>query len=388
MSTFRFLSLAYLCLALLLSACGNNDTNNSATPPPPTQKEDLGGLWYRHYEGTIAGQLVSVDIYHGNDLIYGFYSYNKQDIPLSFYEQTDSSKNGMYFLYETVITDRNDGVEQAQDHWEISFKGDAISGSWVSRDHTKKHDIQLKETYSTSYRFTLLRHQDSTRILINGTTHGATTSYTLSVPAAGNSDESMEVTNASILKELGCTTGTDIIGCLKTQDASYFKSYVADLDTSDFDEEFAYQLDHESSLSSSVMYNRNGMVVLQFDHYTYSGGAHGMNASSYTCIDVTGKRMWELNDILHVDTVALFTLLEAEARKQFQIPSGEPLESRLISNDISMPDDVSFTSTGLIFHYAPYSIASYADGDVDLYIPFSKLGSMLHPAFRQRMNIP
>jgi hypothetical protein len=44
-------------------------------------------------------------------------------------------------------------------------------------------------------------------------------------------------------------------------------------------------------------------------------------------------------------------------------------------------------SKGLSFVYNPYEIASYADGQITLFLPYNKLFPLLTPAFRQRMKL-
>ncbi|GAA4464406.1 hypothetical protein GCM10023093_14640 [Nemorincola caseinilytica] len=382
---------ACLYLALAFASCGSNTgSSNNGTATSATTTDTTGrsqGAWYRHYEGTIAGQPVSADIYHTQQHIHGTYAYHRQDIPLALFQQHDSSRGDRIFLYESVLTDRNENDDPTGDHWVISFTGNAITGKWISRDGKKNYDIQLRETYDGAYRFALLQHTDSTIITLKSKPHTAISSYDLSIPASGNSAADNAFLTECILKKQGCNAA-DLRSCLKDRDAAYFKEYMADFDSSAIDDDMTFELDHERSVASRVVYSRSGVVVLCYSHYAFSGGAHGMGYDTYLCIDVPGKKVFALPDVLQADTPVLLSLIEAEVRRQFRIPQGQPLIERLATESITtLPHEFSFTSTGIIFHYAPYDIASYADGEVDLFISFTKLRSLLLPAFVKRMNI-
>ena len=388
MNTQRSFSLAYLCLALtLLCACGSSN-DKKEQPQQTTAAEDLGGNWYRHYEGTIAGQPVSADIYHANDRLTGTYSYDKQGIILDIYEEKDSSKANTYFLNEDAPTEHeNENAPENHAHWVISVSKEGISGKWISSDGKKQHDISLREGYdNSSYRFDILLLKDSEVALVSNYKIRASATYAISIPVPGIAGADRQLINSATFTHMGCRE-TDIDSCIRKKNEAYFSAYKEEIPTS-LSEDESDRYNYELFNFFDVVYNKNGLLIMKQSHYSYTGGAHGIYGDTYACIDMTGKKVWQLNDVLQADRTAISALLETEVRKQFSIQATEALSDRLLTDTIKPTNNFYCTSTGIVFHYNPYEIASYADGEVDLYIPFSKLGSMLLPAFRQRMAIP
>jgi hypothetical protein len=345
------------------------------------------GSWYRHYEGTIGGKPVTADIYYIDSNINGSCTYDKEDIILDLFSERDSFVNGNWYIYES-LANRQSGENDyhSNNHWLISLTGNTISGVWKSRDGKRQYDIKLKESgYNSSYRFGILQHIDSTTVKLKGFQVGATAAHQLSTPG-NDKDADAAFLQQAIMASLGCDSA-DFEHCIRQSDETFFRQYRAEID-SDITEAESDMYHFETAETTHVIYNKNGMVIMRFGSSQYLGGAHGIYGSSYSCIDVSGKKIWHLSDVLKPDVGVLSTLLEAEARIQFSIPATEALSERLLTDTIKATNNFYFTSAGIFFHYNPYEIASFADGEVELYIPYSKLSTMLLPAFKNRMNIP
>lgn len=380
-----------MAFLLLLTACGNNEGSKEIPQTQPiatSGTETLSGNWYRQYEGTIAGKHVVVDLEHtGNNKLVGNYTYDEHDVLLELYAENDSLKNGLYYIYESNPASREEENDYHNNaHWSVTFSNGKITGKWISEDGSKKYDITLKEVnYKTSYRFSVFTQDDSAVVKLKSFSVSAQTTDQWCMP--GNMPAAdKEFLSASILQILGCTSGEKAEDCIKKQNTTYFNNYRKDIDV-DITEDESHMYNHEASRILSVVYNKKGFVILEEGNYQYMGGAHGMHGSTYTCLDVTGKKIWHLSDVLTVDTSALSAILETEARHIFNIPAGEKLSERLLVDTINVTDNFHFTSAGITFHYNPYEIASYADGEVSLFIPFNRLSAYLTPNFKKRMNL-
>lgn len=371
-----------LAAALLLSACGSSEHKNATatdTSGNPTEEKN----WYRQYTGTIAGKHVTVDMYEVDGALNGSYTYDDKDVLLDIYQERDSSVNGMRFLYESVPTDWVNG--NANHHWEVTLTGNTLKGKWVSQDGTKHYDIDLKESdYSHCYRFDVVTMEDSVVVPIKNFTVSASISHLLSLPGAMPDADKAMLTQA-VAARMECT-GNDIVQCTRDADKKYFDGYKSEIDT-DITEDESGMDNYEEDESSHVVYNKNGLVVLQHSFYSYMGGAHGIYGSEYTCIDMRAHKVLELGDVLHVDTVALQTLLADEARVQFQLAKDAPLSDALLVDTVDVTGNFYLTMSGLVFQYTPYAIASYADGEVLLFLPYNKLTDMLQPDFKERLGI-
>ena len=71
----------------------------------------------------------------------------------------------------------------------------------------------------------------------------------------------------------------------------------------------------------------------------------------------------------------------------FRLKPGEGMEQRMLVDEVPATGNFYLSSTGLTFVYNPYEIASYADGQIALFLPYKKLMPFLTPAFKARMNL-
>lgn len=129
----------------------------------------------------------------------------------------------------------------------------------------------------------------------------------------------------------------------------------------------SYMLDHDFQTRSLL--NRPGLLTLATSHYSYTGGAHGYY---YT--------------VLHSFATDSTVLLNSEV---VFLPGSEAALSALLTNKaevMNLPiqtDSVPFTTNfaytkeGILFDYPPYEIASYADGEIEIILPYAEVSHLL-----------
>ena len=94
-----------------------------------------------------------------------------------------------------------------------------------------------------------------------------------------------------------------------------------------------------------------------------------------------------LSDVVKIDSNTLQGLLEKNLRKQYNIKPGDELSSVLFDNFLKPNGNFYFNSRGLAFMYNPYEVASYAQGQIVVFIPFDQLSSFVVPAFAERIGL-
>lgn len=94
-----------------------------------------------------------------------------------------------------------------------------------------------------------------------------------------------------------------------------------------------------------------------------------------------------LNDVVKIDSNALQTLLEKNLRKLYNIKPQEKISSVLFDDFLKANHNFYFNSNGLAFLYNPYEVASYAQGQIVVLIPFAELRPYLVPDFSSRMRL-
>lgn len=118
--------------------------------------------------------------------------------------------------------------------------------------------------------------------------------------------------------------------------------------------------------------------------YQYTGGAHGLGASQYKVLDMAGLKVLGLDDMLTMEGIrTLPKLLEKHFRRTWRVKPGTKLEDAGLLVERIEAETYNFYLTGkaVIFSFAPYEIAPYAFGEVEIPIPFADLRPYLTPAF-------
>ena len=127
----------------------------------------------------------------------------------------------------------------------------------------------------------------------------------------------------------------------------------------------------------AITYLDDHYVCVRADGYEYTGGAHGTPFRQYFVFDrETGARL-SLSDVvenpveeLQAKVGAAFRELAEKTNFAFELP--EDLE-HTVADGISYESPFYLSETGVVFYYAPYEIASYAEGFPEVTIPYSEL---------------
>lgn len=128
---------------------------------------------------------------------------------------------------------------------------------------------------------------------------------------------------------------------------------------------------------NAITYLDDHYVCVRADGYEYTGGAHGTPFRQYFVFDrETGARL-SLSDVVGNPVEELQAKVGAAFRElaektNFAFESPEDLE-HTVADGISYESPFYLSETGVVFYYAPYEIASYAEGFPEVTIPYSEL---------------
>jgi hypothetical protein len=138
----------------------------------------------------------------------------------------------------------------------------------------------------------------------------------------------------------------------------------------------------KAEINAVVSFEDPERLSIKLDAYTFTGGAHGYGATRYLNFDKKkGAELepWEL----FKDQEAFVRYAESIFRLQEKIPSGQGINSTgfMFEQDkFYLPENIGFTKHGLLLHYNQYEVASFADGPVELTLPFEEVNKFLvHP---------
>ncbi len=386
-------NLVYLLLfVLVLSACGNaSKTDESTVSAKDTTAAKQRPDWYKRFEGTLAGAEVVLHLQKEGTTIGGNYYYLKSGAIISLNGWGDTIKtDAEWLLTENPTTEsRINATGDAQ--WLVVLKNDSLTGTWTG-SNGKQFPILLHEAYNDmSLELNVLYIADSARYSDSLTSPQATSNYQLLLPPSDIADAPRSFLENAFVKAIGCTD-KNMSGeaCIRQSMDIFFREWrnqMSSIDSAHEDLSMAMN-NHSSDFYQHVMYNDNGLLVVENFDAGYSGGAHGNYAASYLNLDWKEQQNWQLTDIFNRnDTASLIPLLDAQARKYTGIKNNQAISEYLFVYHVPITTNFFIGTKGITFVYNPYEIASYADGQIFLYLTFETLKLYLTKEFMMRMGL-
>lgn len=140
-----------------------------------------------------------------------------------------------------------------------------------------------------------------------------------------------------------------------------------------------YSTPWDATAIGKTGYQSDKVINLTIDYYSFTGGAHGNGGSlSYFVDPKTGKQIKK--EDLFTDVKAFTQLAEQKFRAQQKIPSGSNINETgywFDKDSFYLPKNIFYTDKGILLLYNQYEIAPYADGPIELTIPYNEAGKFL-----------
>ncbi|WP_231427573.1 DUF3298 and DUF4163 domain-containing protein [Pedobacter sp. Leaf250] len=385
----------YFHLALfslfILSSCNNSKNNQnteSTTDSIAVTKTELPDNFYKRLEGTVAGKPVVVNLQKVNGEVDGNYFYGGSWLNLS----TDTSiGTDSLVLFENSFYDYYFDKDAKQNRLALKWIGNGFKGMWLDGKGSKNFPILLTEKYPEgSYKFTTNAYADSIKAFADKEKSPMAT-IDFEYLEVTEKDENSKWIDDQLKRISGINLATtDRQTGLKKIASDYLADYrkeIADQQKTGPDRGFEQWMNYSSNSQQSVSYNQNGYVVIDFLADAYTGGAHGNYGSTMFCFDVKNKKQMVLSDVVKIDSNTLQSLLEKNLRKQYNIKTQDKISSVLFDDFLKPNKNFYFNKNGLAFMYNPYEVASYAQGQIVVFIPFTELKPYLNPAFAERNGL-
>ncbi|WBA40144.1 DUF3298 and DUF4163 domain-containing protein [Hymenobacter canadensis] len=143
---------------------------------------------------------------------------------------------------------------------------------------------------------------------------------------------------------------------------------------------FGIGLRYDEQQLMHVLWNQAPLLSIGYFSYSYTGGAHGMYGTSAATFDTRTGRRLRYDDIFRAGTQPqLVALLDQAARRMLGLAPGASLEGPLFVKHLPATRNVFLTSGGAVFIYSPYEVASYAQGEIRVFVPLAELRPLLRP---------
>ncbi|RTQ50019.1 DUF3298 domain-containing protein [Hymenobacter gummosus] len=396
MSLF-LLSRPVLLLALL-TACNSrqNDTATTApapgqpTAPRPAAPADSPGAWYRQYRGVLPGATDSITLQLQawprltND--------SESAGVAGSYAGTDGQPfllNGDYGTRHApdslVLIDYSpehvaEGA-QAGPVWRLHRQGPQLTGT-VSGQPVRLREVRPLGSLALISKF----YSDSVAAFPNQATSPHAQLRLLALQPVGLATGLLR---DNLLRHLCGDTlenqpAPDLDELWGQRLAAYTKDYRQD--AGERQQETAgdtlpsYALRYDEQQLMHVFWNQAPLLSLGYFVYSYTGGAHGSYGTRVVSYDTRTGRPLPYSAIFRPGTEPqLVALLDRAARRQLRLAPNAPLDGPLFVPHLPATRNVYLTSGGAVFVYSPYEIASFAQGEIRLFLPFSELRPLLNP---------
>lgn len=135
-------------------------------------------------------------------------------------------------------------------------------------------------------------------------------------------------------------------------------------------------------LNAVIIRQDSSLTTLAFNGYVFDGGNHGLYQKIFFNWNPKKASKISLKDVLipHYEA-ALTKVAEGIFRKNEKLTSKASLEDNYFFEDgkFSLNNNFLFTKKGVIFLYNEYQIKPFSEGITKIFIPYSKIKSLLRP---------
>ena len=167
----------------------------------------------------------------------------------------------------------------------------------------------------------------------------------------------------------------------------YLNAFInASLEANAEEEEYPRSWSQDINVHIEHQFAGTQTLSLSLSMYNYTGGAHPNSSLIYVNYDIFSRKIIKLSDLINPNMMARLTYIAGTIfRKQEGLSPTEPLENYFFENQkFSLNSNFLITKKGLLFFYNPYEIRSYAEGPMELMVPYSAISTL----FRINPYIP
>ncbi len=133
------------------------------------------------------------------------------------------------------------------------------------------------------------------------------------------------------------------------------------------------------NLEGSIAYDSLDVITIEFNLYSFTGGAHPNAEVTYKSYDAQSGEKLQLSDIV-ADVEKVTELAEQKFRQQKQLAADADLNKAgytFDQNQFALNENFGVLEKGIIFYYNDYEIAPYALGPTEILLTYEEVGDLL-----------
>lgn len=135
----------------------------------------------------------------------------------------------------------------------------------------------------------------------------------------------------------------------------------------------------EAKIDSKITFEDSHILTIVLDAYIFTGGAHGYTSKRFLNFDkVKGAELenWQL----FKDSIAFRNLAERKFRAKENIPQDKPINYTgfmFEQDSFYLPENIGFTEKGMKLLYNQYEVSTFAEGTIELVLPYQEVQKFL-----------
>ena len=135
----------------------------------------------------------------------------------------------------------------------------------------------------------------------------------------------------------------------------------------------------EAKITGKITYEDKNTLSIALDAYIFTGGAHGYSSKRFLNFSKKNGQKLE-NWQLFKSRTNFKRFAEHKFRQQEKIPEDKPINYTgfmFEKDSFYLPENIGFTEKGVKLLYNEYEVASYADGPIELILPYAEVRKYL-----------
>jgi len=341
--------------------------------------------WYGSYAGSVGTDPVIFHLHKMGHTYAGYFYYQSVGQPSYLYGDDTTAGASKVRLFAFVP-----GDESGSQTFTLTLNSNGFSGEWKKDDKSKPIAVNATSITNAALHFDMIYKRGSVKLRprLKESPEG---SYEAGTIWPKENSMAANGIKSFVRQSFGQKNSVQDIGkTLESEKSKYIKEYLAGYkDVADSEMvEYPFTYNEEQSRWLIIAFHSPQLLVLADWNYSYSGGAHGMSTTSFATFNlISGKKLGLKDVLLPAGINKLDGLVDTYFRKAHGLKKGDDLtDAGLFENKIKHNNNFYVTSKGIGFNYSAYEIASYALGDIDVFVPFSAMATWLQPSFRKLVH--
>lgn len=136
--------------------------------------------------------------------------------------------------------------------------------------------------------------------------------------------------------------------------------------------DLGFSLNWQVIIQNDIVYQDDHFISYMNEEYVYAGGAHGNTNRSYFVYDLERDKLLTASDLFKPEKCKDLIALQKQSLEKMS----EDMSVFWIEN-LKCDNNFYLVENGIVLHYDPYEIASYAAGPINIFISFEDINAFL-----------